>query len=96
MNNHQTKSIKDILSNFSEQKQIKRPMQEARVVNLWPQLMGPLVNKYTEKIYVYQDTLFIKVTQSALKTELMYLQEDIIEKINKEIGEQLIRKIIVQ
>lgn len=95
MKGNNLKTIHDLLGEFSQQKKMKVPLLEARIVNLWRPLMGELINRYTEKIYVKNEVLFIKVEQSALKNELLYLQEQIIEKINKEVGEDAIRKIVL-
>lgn len=89
------KSISDLLGDFSQQKKLKKPLLEARVVNLWKPLMGDLIYKYTEKIFVKNKVLFVKVQQAALKNELMYLQEQIIEKINKELGEDAVVKMVL-
>ncbi len=95
MNVDSTKSMQELMEEFSKQKNIKRPLQEAKVVNLWRPLMGELINKYTENIYVKNNTLFIKVSQASLKNELLYLQDQIIEKINKEIGDEAIKKVVL-
>ena len=89
------KSIGDLLGDFSQQKKLKKPLLEARVVNLWQPLMGDLINKYTEKIFVKNRVLFVKVNQAALKNELLYLQEQIIVKINKEVGEDAVVKMVL-
>ncbi|MFT4969888.1 MAG: putative nucleic acid-binding Zn ribbon protein [Chitinophagales bacterium] len=89
------KSIGDLLGDFSQQKKLKKPILEARVVSLWKPLMGELIHKYTEKVFVKNRVLFVKVQQGALKNELMYLQEQIIEKINKEVGEDAIVKLVI-
>lgn len=95
MNKDNLKSIKELLSDFSQQKNIKKPLLEARVVNIWKPIMGDLIDRYTETIYVSNKTLFVKVKVSALKNELLYLQEDIINRINKEIGEDFIKKLVI-
>jgi predicted nucleic acid-binding Zn ribbon protein len=95
MTGNNLKTIKDLLGEFSQQKKMRVPLQEARIVNLWRPLMGELINRYTEKIYVKNEVLFIKVQQAALKNELLYLQEQIIEKVNKEVGENAIKKIVL-
>ncbi|MDA9952139.1 MAG: DUF721 domain-containing protein [Chitinophagales bacterium] len=89
------KSIGDLLGDFSQQKKLKKPLLEARVVNLWQPLMGDLINKYTEKIFVKNRVLFVKVNQAALKNELLYLQEQIILKINNEVGEDAVVKMVL-
>ena len=89
------KSLSDLLGQFSQQKKFKKPLLEARIVALWKPLMGDVINKYTEKVSVKDKVLFIKVQQSALKNELLYLQDEIIEKINKEVGENAIVKMVL-
>ena len=89
------KSIGDLLGDFSQQKKLKKPLLEARVVNLWQPLMGDIINGYTEKIFVKNRVLFVKVNQAALKNELLYLQEQIIVKINKEVGEDAVVKMVL-
>lgn len=89
------KSIGDLLGDFSQQKKLKKPLLEARVVNLWQPLMGDIINRYTEKIFVKNRVLFVKVNQAALKNELLYLQEQIIVKINKEVGEDAVVKMVL-
>ncbi|MCB9227621.1 MAG: DUF721 domain-containing protein [Chitinophagales bacterium] len=95
MNKDNLKSLKEVLDEFAQQKNIKKPLLEAKVVNMWKPLMGDLVDRYTETIYVNNKTLFVKVKVSSLKNELVYLQEDIINKINKEIGEDFIKKLVI-
>lgn len=89
------KSLSDLLGQFSQQKKLKKPLLEARIVALWKPLMGDVINKYTEKVSVKDKVLFVKVQQSALKNELLYLQDDIIEKINNEVGENAIVKMVL-
>jgi len=89
------KSLSDLLGQFSQQKKLKKPLLEARIVALWKPLMGDVINKYTEKVSVKDKVLFVKVQQSALKNELLYLQDDIIEKINNEVGENAIIKMVL-
>lgn len=89
------KSIGDVIESFSKQKKYKKPIQEARIINYWPDLMGTTVNRYTEKIYVNYNTLFIKVGPDALRNELLYSTDLIIEKINQYVGEDVIKKIVL-
>ena len=95
MQDERLKTIGQVIQSFSKQRKFKKPIQEARVVNYWPELMGKTVNKYTEKIYVNYNTLFVKVGPDALRNELLYSTDTIIEKINEYIGEEIIKKIVL-
>lgn len=89
------KSLGDALSDFSGQRKLKNNVNEVRVVAFWQELMGDLVFKYTEKIFYKNKTLFVKVGPDALKNELLYSKETIIEKINLKFGADFIVKIVL-
>jgi hypothetical protein len=95
MNIDNIKSLNDILSAYSEQKSMKKPLLEAKIINYWSEMMGTAVNKYTEKIYIINSTLFIKVGPAALKNELVYLSDTIIQRINAYIEQTYITKIVI-
>ena len=59
MKENNLKSINDLLGEFSQQKKIKIPLREARIVNLWRPLMGEMIHSYTDKIYVKNEVLLI-------------------------------------
>lgn len=88
-------SLEDALNSFTGQRKFKNSVNEVRIVTFWKELMGDMVNKYTEKIYLKNATLFIKVGPDALKNELLYSKETIIEKINEKFKKELVKKIVL-
>lgn len=89
-------SLKEALESFVNQKQIKNKAVEVRVVSFWPEMMGKLVDRYTEKIYLNRKTLFVEVGPAALKNELFNLKEDIIAKVNEKFGSETITDLVVK
>ncbi len=61
---------------------------------IWLNVMGKNVSQYTENIYIKNNTLYLKINSSALKQELTYGKDKIIENFNNEIGSDEIKKII--
>jgi urate oxidase len=88
-------SLGDALNQFTGQKRMKNSIHEIRIVTFWVDLMGDLVNKYTEKIYLNKTTLFIKVGPDSLKNELHYSKETIIQKINEHFKNEIVTKIVL-
>lgn len=89
------KTLGEALGAFTQNKKIKKQVTEVRIVSFWGELMGDLVNKYTEKIFLKNKTLFIKVGPDALKNELLYSKETIIEKMQKEFGNDVLDKMVL-
>ncbi len=88
-------TLGDALSEFTGKKKYKNPVNEIRIINFWKELMGDLVDRYTEKIYLNRQTLFIKVGPDALKNELLYSRDLIIKKINLNFKTELVKKIVI-
>ena len=62
---------------------------------LWPEIVGPGINKYTYKRYV-DDTgcLHVYVSSAPLKNELSFMRSQLVEQINKAVGSQALTDII--
>lgn len=93
--NDNFQSLSEALNQFTGQKKMKNSIHEIRVVSYWGELMGELVNRYTEKIYLNNKTLFIKVGPDSLKNELLYSKETIIQKINEHFKNEIVIKIVL-
>lgn len=71
-------------------------IRNARVEDIWLQLMGEAIASYTQSIQIIGDTLFITTNVAALKHELIYQKEIIQQRMNEELGDKLIQKVVIQ
>jgi hypothetical protein len=58
--------------------------------------MGKTIAKYTDKIEIINQTLFISSTVAPLKNELLYQKEKIIERVNEALGEKVIQEVVIK
>ncbi len=93
--NDNFQSLEEALNNFTGQRKMKNSVNEIRLITFWKELMGYMVDRYTEKINLNNKTLFIKVGPDALKNELLYSKETIILKINEKFKTELVTKIVL-
>ena len=75
--------INELTSQLFEQKRIKNNILQAQVQNTWEKLMGNNVIKRTNKIFIKENKLIIKLTSAPLKNELNNSKKRIIKQINK-------------
>ena len=75
--------INELTSQLFEQKRIKNNILQAQVQNTWEKLMGNNVIKRTNKIYIKENKLIIKLTSAPLKNELNNSKKRIIKQINE-------------
>lgn len=62
---------------------------------LWPEIVGPAINKCTTRRWVEQDVLHVCMTSAALKNELTFLAPQIIDMVNKILGQHVISRLAV-
>ena len=67
-----------------------------QIENVWEQLMGKAIARYTDKIQIVNNTLFITTSVAPLKNELLYQKEKIKERVNEALGENIIREVVIQ
>jgi predicted nucleic acid-binding Zn ribbon protein len=58
--------------------------------------MGKTIAKYTEKIQIVNSTLFITTSVAPLKNELLYQKNQIRQRVNEALGENIITDVVIQ
>jgi predicted nucleic acid-binding Zn ribbon protein len=59
----------------------------------WPDLVGPTIAKNAKPAVIKKRMLIVHVTSTPWIQELQYLKDDIIEKLNTELGENRIQDV---
>ncbi len=89
------KKLSEVLNQFRGEKHIKRGIDEALLIESWNKNMGQYIVKYTEKVYFSKGTIYIRLTSAALRQELTAHSEKIKEKLNTDLGRELIQKVVL-
>ena len=87
------KSVRQIIDQIMDKSARKSDILEMRASALWPDIVGPGVNRYTLRRYVKNGVLYIRLSSGALKQELSFQRRDIIDSINRIIGQEVLREI---
>ena len=89
-------SLQDAINQFLHKSRLKAGIQALRIEEMWEEVMGKTVAKYTDKIQIINSTLFITTTVAPLKNELLYQKEKIIERVNEALGEKTIKEVVIK
>lgn len=89
-------SIGDALKEFLNKSKLKSGVQAMQVKDAWQKIMGKTIANYTDKIEIINSTLFISTNIAPLKNELIYQKAKIIERVNEELGEKVIKEVVVK
>ncbi len=91
-----TKSIplKDAFETFLKSYNLKAKFNETYLVAYWENIMGNSIAKRTDKIYIKNGVLFLRISSSSLSQELVLAKSKIINLLNSELGEEIIKEIV--
>ena len=88
--------IGEALRNFLNKSRLKSGLRAVQIEGIWEEVMGKTIARYTDKIQIINNTLFVYTSVGALKQELIYQKPKIIERINEALQEQVITELIVK
>ena len=89
-------SMAEALQLFLSKSKLKSGVQAIQIEDVWEKIMGKTVAKYTDKLQIINSTLFVSTMVAPLKNELLYQKEKIIEMVNAELGEKIIKEVVIR
>lgn len=88
-------SLSDAIQEFLNKSRLKGDIQALQIEDVWEEIMGKTVARYTEKLQLYGDKLIVTTSVAPLKQELAYQKEKIIQRINDAMGNLVVREVII-
>ena len=89
-------SISDAMKQFLEGSRIKGGIQALQIEDVWEEIMGKTIARYTDRLQIIGDKLIISTTVAALKNELIYQKDKIRQRVNEALKQKVINEVIVQ
>lgn len=85
--------IGSILNLFLRQKGLETPLLQKRLMDSWGTVAGKGVERYTGEKFIKNQTLFVKITNPALRSDLSMMRTQLVKRLNDSIGTMLITEI---
>jgi len=87
-------TIGTVLDSFFEQNpELADKLAEVRLMDSWKTVLGASVSRFTDKLFIKKRTLYVRITSSVLKSELLMCREQLILKLNNAAGRNVIDSI---
>ncbi len=87
-------TLADALGGFLEKSGLAKRVEQATIVEEWPELVGPQIAAVTKALSITPDgTLFVAVSSHAWMTELSLMEPQLLRSVNTGEGRAEIRKI---
>lgn len=90
----QATPLKDAIEAFLKAYNLKNKFNETYLVAFWERMMGVAIANHTQRIYVKDKKLYLKLDSAPLRQELFMAQSKLIELINRDVGERVVDEIV--
>lgn len=89
-------SFGDAVNDFLDRSKLRSGVKALQLTDAWEDIMGKTIARYTDKIEVINQTLFIRTNIAPLRQELIYQREKIKERVNEVLGPGTISQVVVR
>jgi predicted nucleic acid-binding Zn ribbon protein len=97
MRRRNAESIGTVLQHFyDENPQLKQKLLEMRIIRAWNEMPGKIIAQSTRSLYVKNRVLYVSVSSSVLRNELLLHRENLVKKLNGCARAEVIRDIVIR
>ncbi len=86
-------NIDNVLSQLLRSQGLETPLLQRRVVELWDNVVGPAVVRYTGQKFILNQTLVVQVLNPALRADLSMMRQKLVKRLNDAVGAYVISDI---
>lgn len=94
MRRSNTQPLSEVLREYIRENRIERKLKEVDAVKSWENLLGKTIARYTRNISISNKVLYVEISSSVVKNELIMMREEIRRKINENAGDELVKYIV--
>ena len=94
MRKKNTELLSDVIHQVLKEQHLDKPLNEKRLIDAWPLILGASIMKYTSEIYIKNRVLYVNLSSSVLRHDLFMSREEIKNSLNKQVGAEVIVDII--
>lgn len=84
-------AIGDALISYLRESGLEQSVLDVQIEQVWPRVMGDVVNQLTRKVEVKNGVLYVHVNSAALKAQLFENRFELVRKLNEAVGANAIR-----
>jgi predicted nucleic acid-binding Zn ribbon protein len=96
MRRSKTLNISEIIKSLLKEQGLESKLYENRLMNSWEETLGKTIARSTRSMYIKDRVLFVYISSSIVKHEIMMLRDDLVKRLNQKAGKNVIDKIVLR
>ena len=94
MKRKNSEKLNNVIYQYLRENGLETPLNEFRATQAWSSIVGPAISKYTTDIKIYNQTMFVSISSSVVRNELLMKRTTLIKRVNDHVGAQVITQIV--
>ncbi len=86
--------LSDVIRQVLKSQHLDKPLNEKRLIDAWPLILGNNIMKYTTGLSIKNRILYVSLSSSVLRHDLFLSREEIVKSLNKQVGTDVIVDIV--
>lgn len=91
----EVKSVADVLQQLLREEGLETPLQQKCLIDSWETVTGRIVARYTTEKFIQNQTLYVKIVNPALRQDLAMMRQQLVKRLNEQVGSFIISDIKV-
>lgn len=96
MRRKNTQKLNEVIEKYLDALDIDGKLKEVRLIRSWGEVVGTLIARKTERIFIKEGKLFVYMNSSIARNELAMVKDSLIDRLNREAGDQVITDIVLK
>ena len=85
----------DLIKAFYEQHKGPEYLDELKVLDSWPKVVGKFIASHTIDLSIRNKVLFVRLDSDALRNELSYSKSLLLKNLNDGVGKEVITELVL-
>ena len=90
-----TRRRSELLGKTIRDNGLEAPLLHMRTIDAWDEVVGPVIAGMTAEKFIRNQTLYVKITNPALRQDLSMVRSRLLQKIVDKVGSQVVTQIAV-
>ena len=96
MRRSKTISLAEAMKDYIREMNLEGKLTEIGLINSWEEIVGKAISLRTTKVYIKDHILYVHLSSSVVRNELLMLREALKEKLNEKAGSEVVKDIVLR
>lgn len=94
MERRKSELLTDVVRRFMRESGLETPLNQYRILQAWPEVVGRAVAEATGQLYVKNQSLYVRILSHVLRTELQMQRAALTRALNEKVDAMVIADVV--